>query len=493
MIRQFLRDLPLDPAIDFLEDRVSPIFIKEIRLIFREKLFVIAYNLTLAAMALTLIVVLLAWYNPSGRPVDASELGVQVHTILQVMQLVAVALILPGATATLITTEREAGTFDMLLSASMSPRKILWGKLLASLSVTFVLVISVLPLSLATPMLGGVDLGHVFRWYLTLALLSLLMANLSLCISSVARSAAQAIISSYTAGIGLVLVVFLLGVLFEDWGIREYAATLWGFAVPEYIFPGVFSGTGQEVLLGLVLPLCTVALLIALLATSALYSITPPHPLRPAPIKILFLLAGLAAEGLAALAAGQQPGSTDVLQASGVGLALALSLASAFVLDDVLFPAEPRRSPFRAGSANGLFYSWLAVAALSGGFGVFFSNWPLALAMAGWGIFCGGLAFVLRASMPGVQGARTLHLCLLGVLMGLPLILEAVAPVTASPRDLNPYALVSPLLFALAAARHELDWALYFPLAASATGIVLTLLGWPLLSRRRLQAEESSE
>jgi hypothetical protein len=133
-------------------------------------------------------------------------------------------------------------------------------------------------------------------------------------------------------------------------------------------------------------------------------------------------------------------------------------------------------------------YSWICAAVFSLGFAALFSGLStrsveLAAGLGGWGFFCSGLAFAVRLIMPSAKGARTLYMCVLLALLGLPIALDAVVTITASPRDLNPLALVNPLLHAALAGRYTLDWWYYFPVGAFVLGILLSLSAWPRLSR----------
>lgn len=502
-IARWWKELPLEPAIDFLEHRVSPIFVKEIRLILREKLFVTSHLLMLAVMGIYVGGSLLVAYfrHGSGARLDAADTGVSLYEALQILQLFAMTLILPGVTATLISSERESGTFEMLLSASMSPRRILWGKLLSALSITFLVMVSVLPMSLAAPIVGGVELGHVFRWYGTLTLISILMATLSLTLSSVARSAAHAIIGSYAAAVAVVLGLSVFSGELGAWGVYDYSASVFGFVRPDYLFPGVFSGSSKEILLGLALPVGAAILVIGILYGMALYSITPPHPSRPVTLKGLLLSEILGAELLCGIAGGVLPAGSDLDVRVAQGLSVFLAMAALFATDDVVFPIESRRrglaGAFQSGAENGLFYSWILILASGAAYAWLFSELSrhsveIALGLAGWGFFCSAMAFLLRLLLPSPKGAQMLYAGLVLLTLALPVILDAIVSYTVSPRDFNPFALISPLIFAALAGRYDLDWGLYFPAAMVATGLLLLLAAWPLLARHTAPETESA-
>lgn len=498
-IKQWLKELPLDPAIDALEHRVSPIFVKELRLILREKFFVASHLLSLAVMGLYVLGALLTAYlrHQDGGRVDNATMGAAMYGVLQIMQAFSIVAILPGVTATLISAERESGTFEMLLCASMNPLKILWGKTLSALAITFLLTVSVLPLSLAAPVVGGVELGHVIRWYLTLALAAFLMTGFSLCVSSLARSAAHAIIGSYAASVNVIVgAVFLAGVL-EAWGVYDFSATTFGFVRLDYVYPGVFSGSSKEILLGVLFPIGLAVLLTGALFAAALHSITPPHPSRTIPMKSFCLLGAVLALALCAVGCAHQATGTVMDIRAAQGLSIVFALFALFASDDLALELESRAHgllrPFYSGAVNGLFFTWIAAAVSAAAFAAFFPGRSLSVAigLAGWGFFSSALAFWLRMMLPSARVARMLYLGIAFLLLAVPVVLDALVTLAASPRDLNPLALVTPLLYADLALRYRLDWAHYFPIATFVVGGLCLLAAKPWVVRLRTEPLEN--
>jgi ABC-type transport system involved in multi-copper enzyme maturation permease subunit len=500
-LKQWLKELPLDPAVDFLEHRISPIFVKEIRLVLREKFFVSSHLIALGVMGIYALGALLTAYvrHKDGGRVDNSEMGATMYWVLQIMQTFSIVGILPGVTATLISAERESGTFEMLLCASMNPLKILWGKTLSALAITFMITVSVLPLSLAAPIVGGVELGHVFRWYLTLGVLAFLMAGFSLCISSLARSAAHAIIGSYAAAVNVIVGIVFLADVLQAWGVYDYSATMFGFVRMDYLFPGVFSGTSKEFLLGFLFPLGLSVLLTAILFASALYSITPPHPSRTIPMKTLCLVGIVTALILCAICCNFQISGTVMDIRAAQGLAILLAIVALFASDDLALELEssargPLR-PFYSGAENGLFFTWIITIVAAGCFALLFGGRSLEVAagLAGWGFFCSGLAFLLRMMLPSARVARMLYMGIVFLLIVVPVILDAIVTLTASPRDFNPLALVTPLLYTDLTLRYRLDWDHYFPIATFLVGFLCLLAAKPMVSRLRTEPAENPD
>ncbi len=83
--------------------------------------------------------------------------------------------IMPALTAGSISGERERQTLDILLTTTMKPSEIIWGKLLSSFSTMFLMVVSSFPLLAVSFVYGGIMIHDVLLLllvYLTVALLA---------------------------------------------------------------------------------------------------------------------------------------------------------------------------------------------------------------------------------------------------------------------------------------------------------------------------------
>ena len=91
----------------------------------------------------------------------ASTMGLQIFATLSMFQLFLVVFIVPGLTGAAISGERDRQTLDLLLSTQVSALWIVLGKILASLSYIFLLLLAALPLFSMVFLFGGVSPGQI--------------------------------------------------------------------------------------------------------------------------------------------------------------------------------------------------------------------------------------------------------------------------------------------------------------------------------------------
>lgn len=119
--------------------------------------------------------------------------------------LLLVLFIAPGYAAAQIAGERERRTLSLLQVTLVRPWSIAFGKLAASVAWLLLLIVAALPFGAATFFLGGVDVGDLARGALTIVVLAVSIAAVSLGISSFARRTTAAVITTY----GLILFLTL--------------------------------------------------------------------------------------------------------------------------------------------------------------------------------------------------------------------------------------------------------------------------------------------
>jgi ABC-type transport system involved in multi-copper enzyme maturation permease subunit len=202
----------------FLEDGANPVYDKEIRCeIFAQgtlMLRVVCQVSMLLALPL-MCVALFIW--PQYSPWYISYV------------VVFNMLVGPVFSAGSMTSERERETLDLLLTTTLSPTSILWGKLLAGLRVSSVLTVFLIwPLLLAIVMTMFETWPFYLRnWMVTLAYLAvyvltcLTTTSIALCCSVLFRRTATAMMMAYTA----ILVLFTLPLALSYFANNFFAQT----------------------------------------------------------------------------------------------------------------------------------------------------------------------------------------------------------------------------------------------------------------------------
>jgi len=134
---------------------VNPVLLKELRQRFRTpktSWLLALYLLVIGAFVLGFMY--LSWRHSPGifQPSRSRELFI----MLSVTQLVLLAFVTPGLTAGVISGERERQTLNILLATRLTPRQIVWSKLVSSSAFVVLLTVATLPLYSIVFLYGGV-------------------------------------------------------------------------------------------------------------------------------------------------------------------------------------------------------------------------------------------------------------------------------------------------------------------------------------------------
>ena len=123
---------------------------------FRLALILVLFNAILALVAL------LNMYSVLERVKLTAEIQyssfTNLYTFVAVVEFVLLMFIMPALTAASISGERERQTLDLLLTTTMKPSEIVWGKLTSSFATMFLMIMSSFPLLAISFVYGGVML-----------------------------------------------------------------------------------------------------------------------------------------------------------------------------------------------------------------------------------------------------------------------------------------------------------------------------------------------
>lgn len=165
-----------------------------------------ALALQIGLAAACALLILVRW--PTGGVGELS--GARSLEVLRVFgygALAGILLLAPALPATTLVREKMSGTLALLLNSPLSSQSIYFGKLLAALGFTAILLLMTVPAAAACYALGGTTIrGGVGLLYAILALSAIQVATLGLLVSSRAQSTDGALRITY----GLVLAVCVL-------------------------------------------------------------------------------------------------------------------------------------------------------------------------------------------------------------------------------------------------------------------------------------------
>jgi len=134
--------------------QLNPLFVKEVKTLFRGKGFPIIHNVYVLLLLVILLGILLAttndYYNFAWR------MGRQVLTVLAAFQLVCLCLIAPAITAAAMSLERDRNTYDTLMVMPLGRGRIVFYKTVSSLMFLLLLAAASTPFLAGGFVLGGI-------------------------------------------------------------------------------------------------------------------------------------------------------------------------------------------------------------------------------------------------------------------------------------------------------------------------------------------------
>ena len=164
--------------IDALSDRVSPLVVKEVRQFVRGRDFMAAFA---CGLGIGIVISFVASIEAMGGSLTAGRSAFT--TLMICLALLGLAVVPIGAFAAL-RTERLEQTLDLISLTTMSPRRIIVGKLMAQILKLITFFSAMAPFVATSFLLGGVDLltilsslGILFLWSVWVAAAAMLIST----------------------------------------------------------------------------------------------------------------------------------------------------------------------------------------------------------------------------------------------------------------------------------------------------------------------------
>ncbi|MCX7682960.1 MAG: ABC transporter permease [Anaerolineae bacterium] len=152
--------------------------------------------------------------DPPGTWTAMSELGKIIFASVVLIEIFAVTFVTPAFTAGAICGERERQTYALLRTTLLPARKLVYGKLLPTLTYMSLLILAALPLKGLAFVMGGVTVEEFILVLVFLAVTTLFFATLGLFFSSLVRTTrASTVLSNVTAlllTVGLPVLMLIL-------------------------------------------------------------------------------------------------------------------------------------------------------------------------------------------------------------------------------------------------------------------------------------------
>ena len=198
---------------------MNAILVKETRQALKSRQFVVTFMLLLAASWFVAVFGMLM----AGDDIEFGSGGRILFSVFYFVLSIATLFIIPFGAFRSLQSERDLNTFELLNITTLSPRQIVWGKLLSSLVQLFIFYSAITPLIAVSSLLPGFDSPMAAFLLIGSMFASLFLSMTALMLSSlVKRKAAPGFFSLIVLGMGFATMIvnylffgaFLVGGIF---------------------------------------------------------------------------------------------------------------------------------------------------------------------------------------------------------------------------------------------------------------------------------------
>ena len=202
---------------------INPVYGKELRLRVRSvkfALMVMFYNLILIIIAMFGFSIM---FNIQVNTIIDYSNAVALYAVLISIEALMAMFLVPKFTAGSIAGEREKQTLEILLTTVMEPKQIIFGKLLSSISMILLLIISSIPALSIVFTVGGIGLGSLLQFIVVVCVFSIFFGSMGMFASALIKRSvaatvftyAEILISGFGTGIIVVITYVLANIYYE--------------------------------------------------------------------------------------------------------------------------------------------------------------------------------------------------------------------------------------------------------------------------------------
>ncbi|MEG2440098.1 MAG: ABC transporter permease subunit [Acetivibrio sp.] len=202
--------------------KINAVYKKELKTSVRTvhmALTILGYNAVLALIGL-LSFYFVFNYSYSGN-VDYSGI-LQIYLFLAMIEFGLVLFVVPAFTSSAISGEREKQTLEILLTTKLSPRQIIHGKLMSSISSTLLLIFSSLPTLALVFSVGGVRLVNLIQLMLFCVVTAIFVGSIGIFFSTLFKRTVPSTVFTYGSILLLILGTILLVYVIYKAGLHAY-------------------------------------------------------------------------------------------------------------------------------------------------------------------------------------------------------------------------------------------------------------------------------
>ncbi len=187
----------------------NPMVLKELRGRMRgaRAFIVLSVYLSLMSGFVTLIYILFSESLSYSGPSQGGEIGRVLFYSIVGVELFLVTFIAPAFAAGSISGERERQTYDLLRTTLLPAHSLVGGKLFATLSYIFLLLLAAIPLQSIAFLFGGVAEVEVILSFIVLLCTAVLLGTIGVFFSALTKRTLAASVLSYAFALMTILVL----------------------------------------------------------------------------------------------------------------------------------------------------------------------------------------------------------------------------------------------------------------------------------------------
>lgn len=192
----------------------------------RSRHFWLRLSYLVALQTVVLFSLLSAISGPSASLAELAKGASRTFMLASQVQLTLMCFLAPIFTASAITQERDAQTFNILLSTPLSSAQIVFGSLMSRLYFVLMLLLAGLPIFLITMVFGGVTASQVAESFALSGSTAVLTGSAAIFVAMIGVGTRRTIFSFY-----LMIVLYLLGI----YAVATFSPRTWIEASPPNI------------------------------------------------------------------------------------------------------------------------------------------------------------------------------------------------------------------------------------------------------------------
>ncbi|GMQ60074.1 hypothetical protein AN1V17_44740 [Vallitalea sediminicola] len=169
---------------------------------------------------------------------DLGENYKNIYMTITIIQVLMISFIVPIIASGAISLEREKQTLDILLSTNMRPISIIMGKLMTTVSVVLLLIVTSLPIFSFVFLFGGLNISSILSMLVFYIIISFFFGSIGVFFSTLFKKTITSIVLTFLVMMFLTIGTIIIPIIFM-YITRDYSYFQDNTFCLYYINPGI--------------------------------------------------------------------------------------------------------------------------------------------------------------------------------------------------------------------------------------------------------------